>query len=82
MKTFTFSRLLRSSGEVLDEAQKGPVALTKRGKEKLIIVPAEQYHRLMGKLPTRSYRVDDMPADLAADLDAGLKAYLDDKDVQ
>ncbi|SKA27714.1 prevent-host-death family protein [Enhydrobacter aerosaccus] len=74
MKNYSFSELMRSAGDVLDEAMKGPISLTKRGKEKLVILPADLYRRLAGHPPPQSYSVDDMPADIARELAAGLEA--------
>ncbi len=48
MKEFTFSDLSRRSGDVLDAALAGPVSLVKRGKPKLVLMPAEDYERLVG----------------------------------
>jgi prevent-host-death family protein len=74
MKSYSFSELVRLSGEVLDEALKAPVALTKRGKERLVILPADQYRRLAGRPRQEAYSVDDLPADVAAELTEGLAA--------
>ena len=38
MKQFSFSDMNRASGEILEAALIEPVALTKRGKEKLVIL--------------------------------------------
>lgn len=42
MKQFTFSDMNRASGEILEAALVEPVSLTKRGKDKLVILTAEQ----------------------------------------
>lgn len=39
MKQFTFSDMNRAAGEILETALIEPVALTKRGKQKLAIRP-------------------------------------------
>lgn len=39
----------RASGEILETARVEPVTLTKRDREKLIILTAEQYRRLLGR---------------------------------
>jgi prevent-host-death family protein len=80
MKQFRFSDLNRVSGEVLDAAMRGPVSLTKRGKEKLVILSAEDYHRLIGR--ARAHTVEGAPDDIHEDLMTGLDMLLDDgKDV-
>lgn len=42
MKQFTFSDVNRASGEILEAALVEPVTLTKRGKEKLVILSATE----------------------------------------
>jgi prevent-host-death family protein len=76
MKSFSFSDLIRSSGPILDAAQKEPVALTKRGKERLVLLPAEEYHRLAARPQIKSYSVDDLPPDVAAELLDELKSII------
>jgi hypothetical protein len=41
MKQFTCSEMNQASGEILEAALIEPVALTKRGKKKLVILTAE-----------------------------------------
>jgi prevent-host-death family protein len=71
MKTYTFSDLNRQSGEILDEALFEPVALTKRGKEKLIIVPAKLFRQLSAN-HVQAYTVEDAPDNINAELMSGL----------
>ncbi len=78
MKQFSFSDLNRQSGEVLDAAMIEPVALTKRGKERLVIVRAELFHRLTGK--TQAYTIENAPDDIHAGLMQGIDAILESKD--
>lgn len=80
MKQFTFSELNRASGEILEAALIEPVALTKRGKEKLIILSAAQYRRLVGKPHAAAYTVENAPADVHAELMRGLDDILADED--
>ncbi|MDQ0474975.1 type II toxin-antitoxin system prevent-host-death family antitoxin [Labrys wisconsinensis] len=74
MKQFSFSDLNRISGEVLDAAMVEPVALTKHGKEKLVIIPMEQYRRLIDKV--HAYTLEDAPQDIHAGLMQGIDAIL------
>jgi len=76
MKQFSFSDLNRGSGEILDAAMREPVSLTKRGKEKLVIIPAEDYHRLVGR--QRAYRIEEAPDDIHAELMSGVGGLLGD----
>lgn len=71
MKTYTFSDLNRQSGEILDAALIEPVALTKRGKEKLVIVPANLFRRLSAA-QVQSYTVENAPDDIHDGLLQGL----------
>jgi prevent-host-death family protein len=71
MKTYTFSDLNRQSGEILDEALIEPVALTKRGKEKLIIVPARLF-RQMSAGHVQAYTIENAPDHINAELMSGL----------
>lgn len=47
MKQYTFSGMNRASGEILEAALIEPVTLTKRGKDKLVILTADQYRKLI-----------------------------------
>jgi prevent-host-death family protein len=79
MKRFTFSDMNRASGEILETALIEPVALTKRGKEKLVILSAAAYARLAGHSHTKAYSLDDAPDTVHDELMAGLEAILEDK---
>ncbi|UPA26721.1 type II toxin-antitoxin system prevent-host-death family antitoxin [Shinella oryzae] len=81
MKQFSFSHMNRASGEILEAALIEPVALTKRGKEKLVILTAEQYRRLVGGSHTVAYGLDDAPNSVHAELMTGLDALLEDDNV-
>lgn len=78
MKKFTFSDMNRASGEILEAALIEPVALTKRGKEKLVILSAATYERLKGRGHTKVYGLDDAPDAVHDELMAGLDAILDE----
>ena len=72
MKQFTFSDMNRASGEILEAALIEPVSLTKRGKDKLVILTAEQYRKLIGRSHTQSYGLLDAPEDIHRELMTGL----------
>lgn len=44
MDTMTAAEAKQKFGELLDKAQRGPVAITKHGKRVGVFVPAETYH--------------------------------------
>ncbi|UVK53745.1 prevent-host-death protein [Mesorhizobium sp. AR02] len=74
MKQFTFSDMNRASGEILETAMIEPVALTKRGKEKLIILSAAQYRQLVGPPHAEAYTLEDAPDEVHDELMSGLEA--------
>ncbi|MDX8531269.1 prevent-host-death protein [Mesorhizobium sp. VK25A] len=78
MKQFTFSDMNRASGEILETAMIEPVALTKRGKEKLIILSARQYRQLVGSSHTDAYTLENAPDVVHNELMSGLEAIISD----
>lgn len=76
MKTYSFTDVSKTPGAVLEEALKSPVVLTKRGKEKLVVVPADYFRRLAGRPQAPSYSLLELPDDIAKQLDEGLDAIL------
>ncbi|MGO7758345.1 prevent-host-death protein [Rhizobium leguminosarum bv. viciae] len=73
MKQFTFSDMNRASGEILEAALVEPVSLTKRGKDKLVILTAEQYRKLVGRSHTQAYGLLDAPEDIHQELMTGIE---------
>ena len=61
MKHYSLFDMNRLSGEILEHALAGPVALTKYGKEKLVIVTAERYRQLAGGGRAAASAVDTPP---------------------
>ena len=80
MKQFSFSDMNRASGEILETAMIEPVALTKRGKEKLVILTADAYRRLAGQTQAEAFSLYDAPPTVHAELMHGLDAILDESD--
>jgi len=68
MKSYSFTDVNKTPGEILDEAMQHPVALTKHGKERLVILSAERYHRLVGKSVRAAYSIHDPSAPHAEEL--------------
>jgi prevent-host-death family protein len=77
MKQFTFSDLNRASGEILESALIEPVVLTKRGKEKIVMLSATTYRQLVGKMDIRAYTLENAPQDVHDQLMRGLDAIID-----
>lgn len=70
MKNYTFSEINQLSGEILGNTLAAPIALTKYGKDSLVILTAERYRQLLAHPQTafsvqgavrRSCRVDARP---------------------
>ncbi len=80
MKRYTFSDMNRVSGEILETALFEPVALTKRGKEKLVIIPAAQYRKLVARPLAVAYTIENAPDDVHEELMSGLDSLLGDDD--
>ena len=76
MKHYSFSDMNRLSGEILEHALGGPVALTKYGKEKLVIVTAERYRQLTGHTSAAAFTVEAAPDDIHRELMHGLDAII------
>ncbi len=83
MKQFTFSDMNRASGEILETAMIEPVALTKRGKEKLVILSAKEYRQLVGSSHSTAYTLENAPDEIHNELMSGLEAIItgDEPDV-
>jgi prevent-host-death family protein len=80
MKRYTFSDVNRLSGEILEAALIEPVALTKRGKEKLVILSAAQYRKLIGRSHVIAYTLENAPDDIHGELMNGLNAIISGED--
>jgi prevent-host-death family protein len=61
MKTFTYSAMNRTPGEILDIALIEPVMLTKHGKGKLVVMSAVDFDILKHG---RAFTVENMPDSL------------------
>lgn len=79
MKRFSFSDMNRLSGEILETALSEPVALTKYGKERLVIIPADRYRALAGAPRQTAFTLEDAPDDIHGELIDGLDAILADE---
>ena len=79
MKRYSFSEMNRLSGEILEAALSEPVALTKYGKERLVIIPAEHFRALAGGSRQTAFTLDDAPDAIHDELMDGLDALLADK---
>ena len=61
-KTYSTSELSRKSGDIIADALRAPVAITQRGKTRLVILSAEDFQKLMKAQDRRkAYRLDEVP---------------------
>lgn len=85
MVEVTSAEFQRRFGRYEDEALRRPVAVTRNGCVSVIVLSVEEYNRLTA-LDRAAVRMEDLPADLAAALEAagmdqrhgGLDAELDE----
>ncbi|UVC07772.1 type II toxin-antitoxin system Phd/YefM family antitoxin [Rhizobium sp. TH2] len=81
MKSFSFSDLSRKSGDVLDAALAGPVSLVKRGKAKVVMLPLDEYQKLVdGNGGRQAFSIDTASDDDIATLVEGFQRILDDSE--
>lgn len=81
MKTFSFSDLSRKSGDVLDAALAGPVSLIKRGKPKVVMLPVDEYQKLVdGSSGRQAFSIDTASDEDIATLVEGFQKILDDSE--
>ncbi|WP_336288725.1 type II toxin-antitoxin system Phd/YefM family antitoxin [Bartonella sp. CB60] len=77
MKKYSFTDVNREAGNILDEAMSTPVALTKRGREKIIMLPISLYNELIKPHSAgQSFIYADAPKNILDDLDRGLDDIL------
>ncbi len=64
-------KVQRNWGEVSDRALREPVVITGKGRPRHVLMAFDEYQRLKAR-DRRAYRIEDLPDDLAALLEAGL----------
>lgn len=65
--------LQRHWGEVSDRALRDPLVITSKGRPRHVLMAYDEYQRLKAR-DRRAYRIEELPDDLAAELEAGLDA--------
>ena len=78
MRNFSLTELSNRSGEVVEAAYTGPIAITRRGKRKFVLMTAEQYEKLTKTdNPHRVFGSGETPSELsdlfASDLENTIK---------
>ncbi|MCI1374145.1 MAG: type II toxin-antitoxin system prevent-host-death family antitoxin [Acetobacter sp.] len=78
MRIFSTSDLSRKSGDIIASALQGPIAISQRGKPRLVVLSVEQYEALRQSQSDRrvSGATAEMPADLAEDVAQAIDAFL------
>ena len=76
MKAFPATDLKQNTGDVLDAANREPVAITRHNKPRYVLMSLDAYNARFAGNPRRAIAVDEMPDDhlrmiekAAADLD-------------
>jgi prevent-host-death family protein len=65
-KSVTTAEFIRHFGRYHDEAQRGPITLTKHGRASLVVLSAEVFERLArNDDPRRAYAAGETPPELA-----------------
>ncbi|WP_078680920.1 type II toxin-antitoxin system Phd/YefM family antitoxin [Bartonella sp. AR 15-3] len=77
MKKYSFTDVNRGAGDILDEAMSAPVTLTKRGREKIVMLPVDLYNELIkARSGAQSFVYADASQNILDDLDRGLDDIL------
>ncbi len=61
----------RSWGKVADRALREPIVITAKGRPRHVLMAFDEYQRLKAR-DRRAYRIEELPDELAAALEAGL----------
>ena len=78
--TVPVNQIQRSWGEVSDRALRAPIVITAKGRPRHVLMAFDEYQRLKAR-DRRAYRIEDLPDDLAAMLEAGLDELWNPKTV-
>jgi len=60
----TTADFIKNFGQLADQALKEPVTITKNGRDRLVVLSVEEYHRLKRR-DRQVYRAQDIPGDIA-----------------
>ena len=69
--TIPVNEVQRHWGEVSDRALRHPVVITSKGRPRHVLMAYDEYQRLKAR-DRRAYRIENLPDELAAQLEAGL----------
>lgn len=71
--TVPVNQLQRNWGDVSDRALRAPIVITAKGRPRHVLMGFDEYQRLKAR-DRRAYQIEDLPDDLAEQLEAGLDA--------
>jgi prevent-host-death family protein len=71
MVTITAAELQNHFGKWRERAQREPVSITHHGRETLVVMSAEEYHRLKALDTRRSYYPHELPDHIKAEFEKG-----------
>ncbi len=82
MKSYSMSDLQRAQGDVVDTAAREPVALTRRGKTRLVLMSKEHYEQLTKAVedPRRAFHWYELPDGLTSTLTGAIEEWLERND--
>ena len=80
MTEYTTAGFLQHYGEASDDAATAPVIVTKHKKPHRVLLSWKQYQELIGRqqAPRRAYGVNELPDDLGAVFDKGLREGIEE----
>ena len=68
MRSFPSSDITRRSGELLEQAERGPVSITRYNRPRYVVMTADHYERLARQNPRTAHGLDDVDAEMRADM--------------
>ena len=63
MKTFPATDLKQNTGDVLDAANREPIAITRHSKPRYVLMSIDAYNARFPNDPQRAIAIEDMPED-------------------
>ncbi|WP_183706097.1 type II toxin-antitoxin system prevent-host-death family antitoxin [Rhizobium sp. BK049] len=77
--SYSTSDLSRKSGDIIAEALRRPVTITKRNRPRLVLLNIEDYQRLIRQLDRRTVgTIETMSDELFAEFESAVEAFADE----
>ena len=74
MKTFPSTDLKQNTGDVLDAANREPVAITRHSKPRYVLMSIDAYNARFPNDPRRAIALEEMPEDHVTMIDRAVAA--------